>query len=302
MEAEIIEPPVVLVAKHDGMQHFCVDYRALNLVTKRDLYPLPWCDDILESLAGVQWFSHLDLLRGYWQIDVAVEDREKTAFATPDGLYRFRRLNFGVTNAPTCFMRAMHLILKGLCCSDCLVYLDDIIIFGRTLEEHRERLLLVLSRLAEAGLKINPKKCKLLSEQVVVLGHVVTREGISTDPEKVGFKMEWPIPANATQLKVFLGTAGYYRQFTKLYPDCMPTVLCGTEGHNLTWTAECEEAFWMIKRHLSHAPILAFPRLDVPFILDTDASDNGLGAVLSQIQDGQERIPNGICSACTIQS
>ena len=167
LEAGIIEPsesswssPVVLVAKPDGTQRFCVDYHALNSVTKRDLYPLlPQCDDILESLAGTQWFSHLDLLRGYWQIDVALEDREKTAFATPNGLYQFRRLNFVLTNVPACFMRAMHLILKGLCWSDCLVYLDDIIIFGRTLEEHQKRLPLVLSRLAEAGLKINPKKC-----------------------------------------------------------------------------------------------------------------------------------------------
>ena len=180
LEAGIIEPsesswssPVVLVAKPDGTQRFCVNYRALNSVMKRDLYPLPRCDDILQSLAGAQWFSHLDLLRGYWQIDFALKDCERTAFATPNGLYQFHRLSFGLTNAPACFMRAMHLILKGLCWSDCLVYLDDIIIFGRTLEEHRERLSLVLSHLAEAGLKINPKKCKLLSEKVVVLGHVV---------------------------------------------------------------------------------------------------------------------------------
>ena len=298
LETGIIEPsesswssPVVLVAKPDGTQRFCVDYRALNSVTKRDLYPLPRCDDILGSLAGAQWFSHLDLLRGYWQIDVALEDREKTAFATPNGLYQFRRLSFGLTNAPACFMRAMHLILKGLCWSDCLVYLDDIIIFGRTLEEHRERLSLVLSRLAEAGLKINPKKCKLLSEQVVVLGHVVSQEGISTDPKKVHIIKEWPIPANATQLKAFLGTAGYYRQFVPNYAQiAFPLYRAEQKGDNLTWTAECEEAFRKIKRHLSNAPILAFPRLDVPFILDTDASDSGLGAVLSQVQDGQERV------------
>ncbi|XP_015760050.1 PREDICTED: Bloom syndrome protein homolog [Acropora digitifera] len=180
-----------------------------DVVTKRDLYPLPRCDDILESLAGAQWFSHLDLLRGYWQIDVVEEDREKTAFATPDGLYQFRKLSFGLTNAPACFMRAMHLVLKGLCWSDCLVYLDDIIVFGRTLQEHRERLSLVLSHLSEAGLKINPKKCKLLSERVIVLGHVVTRDGISTDPEKVRVIKEWRVPEDESQLKAFLGTASY---------------------------------------------------------------------------------------------
>ena len=282
---------MVLVAKPDGTQRFCVDYRALNSVTKRDLYPLRRCDDILESLAEVQWFSHLDLLRGYWPIDVAMEDHEKTAFATPVGLYQFRRLSFGLTNAPACFMRAMHLILKGLCWSDCLVYLDDIIIFGRTLEEHQERLSLVLSRLAEAGLKINPKKCKLMSEQVVVLGHVVIRDDISTDPEKVRIIKEWPIPANATQLKAFLGTAGYYRQFVSNYAQlACPLYRAEQKGDNLTWTTECEETFWKIKRHQSNAPILAFLQLDVPFILDTDASDGGLGAVLLQAQDGQERV------------
>lgn len=224
LEAGIIEPsespwssPVVLVAKPDGSQRFSVDYRALNSVTKSYLYPLPRCDDILESLAGAQWFSHLDLLRGYWQIGVDVEDREKTAFATPDGLYQFCRLSFGLTNAPACFMRAMHIVLKGLCWSDCLVYLDDIIVFGRTLEEHRERLALVLSHLAEAGLKINPKKCKPLSDRVVVLGHVVTRDGISTDPEKIRVVKEWPVPSDPRQLKAFLGTAGYYRQFVPNY-------------------------------------------------------------------------------------
>ena len=164
LEARVIEPsesswcsPVVLVSKPDGSQWFCVDYRALNSVTKRDLYPLPRCDEILESLAGAKWFTHLDLLRGYWQVDVAEEDKEKTSFASLDGLCQFKRLSFGLTNAPACFMRAMHRVLKGLCWSDCLVYLDDVIIFGRTLEEYRDRLAAVLSRLAGAGLKITQR-------------------------------------------------------------------------------------------------------------------------------------------------
>ena len=219
-----------------------------------------------------------------------MEDLGKTAFATRDGLYQFRRLSFGLTNAPACSMQAMHLILKGLCWSDCLVYLDDIIVFGRTLEEHRERQSLVLSRFAEAGVKINPKKCKLLSEQVVVLGHMVTQDGLSTDPEKVRVIKEWPTPADATQLKAFLRTAGYYRQFVPNYDqNACPLYHAEQKGDNLTWTVECEEAFRKIKRHLSNAPTLAFPRLDVPFILDTVASDTGLGALLSQVQDGQER-------------
>lgn len=189
LEAGIVEPSESLllspVVKPNGTQNFCIEFRALDSVTTRDRYPIPQCDDILESLAGAQWFSHLDLLRGYWQIGGEEKDRKKTTFATPDAFYQFRKFSFGLTNAPACFMRAMHLILKGLCWSDCLVYLDDIIIFGRTLQDHRERLSLVMYRLAEAGLKINPKKCKLLSERVVVLGHVVTRVDISTGHEKI---------------------------------------------------------------------------------------------------------------------
>ena len=298
LEAQIIEPsespwssPVVLVAKPDTTQRFCVDYRALNKVTKRDLYPLTWCDDILESLAGAQWFSHLDLLRGYWQINVVEEDREKTAFATLDRLYQFRKLSFGLTNAPACFMRAMHLVLKGLCWSDCLVYLDDITIFGRTLQEYRERLSLVLSPLSEAGLKINPKKCKLLSERMAVLGHVVTRDGISTDPAKVRVIKEWPVPEDESQLKAFWGTASYYRQFVPNYAAiAAPLHSASSKGECFRWTVQCEEAFARIKQKLTNAPILGLPQLDEPFILDTDASDKGLGAVFSQVQGGNERI------------
>ena len=188
-------------------------------------------------------------------------------------------------------MRAMHLILKSLCWPDCLVYLDDIIVFGRTLQEHRERLSLVLSRLTEAGLKINPKKCKLLCEQVVVLGHVVSREAISTDPEKIRVLNEWPEPVDESQLRAFLGTAGYYRQFVPNYAHiASPLHRACQKGDSFRCTAECEEAFQDIKHRLSSAPILAFPQLDVPFTLDSDASDSGLGAVLSQVQYEKERV------------
>lgn len=149
LEAEVTEPskslwssPAVLVAKPDSSQRLCVDYHALNLVNKGDLYPLPRCDDILESLAGAHWFSHLDLLRGYWHIAVAMKDRAKTVFSAPEGHYQFFRLSFGLTDAPAYFLHAMHLILRGWCWLDCLVYLDNIIVFGQSLKKHRKRLFL----------------------------------------------------------------------------------------------------------------------------------------------------------------
>ena len=236
-------------------------------------------------------FSPLDLLRGYCQIDLAEEDGEKMAFATLHGLNQFHKLSVGFTNASACFNRAMHLILKGLCWSDCLVYLDDIIVFGRTLKEHRERLSLVLSCLTEAGLKINPKKCKLLCEQVVVFGHVVSREGISPDSEKIRVIKEWPESVDESQLGELLGMAGYYRQFVQNYaPIESPLHHACQEEDRFRWTVECEEAFRDIKKRLSSAPIMAFPKLDVPFILENDASDSGLGAMLSQAQCGKERV------------
>ena len=152
--------PVVLVKKKDGTKRFCVDYRKLNAITKKDVYPLPRCEEILESLAGTAYFTHLDLVRGYWQIKVADQDREKTAFSTPDGHYQFKRMPFGLTNAPATFQRAMNTILAGLSWTDCLVYLDDIIVVGRTIEEYNRRLEQMLQRLEAAGLKLNVKKCQ----------------------------------------------------------------------------------------------------------------------------------------------
>ena len=188
-------------------------------------------------------------------------------------------------------MRAVHRVLKGLCWSDCLVYLDDVMIFNRTLEEHRDRLTVVLSRLAGAGLKINPKKCKLLADKVTVLGHNVSREGISTDPEKVRVVQEWPAPSNISQLRSFLGTAGYYHHFVPKYADlAAPLYRMEQKGKNWEWTQGCHEAFLNIKRQLANALILAFHRLDTLFILDPNASDSGIGAVLSQLQDGRERV------------
>ena len=176
---------VVLVNKKDGGRRFCVDYRVLNEVTKKDSYPLPRADDIMESLSGARYFSHFDLVRGYWQLEVEEMDREKTAFTTPDGHYQFKKMSFGLTGAPATFQRAMDVILRGLSWVDLVVYLDDIVVFASTLEEHRRRLEALLDRLEKAGLKIKPEKCKILPQKLELLGHVVTKDGISVDPKKI---------------------------------------------------------------------------------------------------------------------
>ena len=298
LASDVIEPssspwsaPVVLVKKKDGSERFCIDYRKLNSITKKDVFPLPRCDEILESLSGAAYFTHLDLVRGYWQIKVAEEDREKTAFSTPDGHYQFKRMPFGLTNAPATFQRAMNAILAGLSWTDCLVYLDDIVVIGRTLAEHNQRLENVLERLEAAGLKLNAKKCELVQEQSAILGHIVSKEGISPDPGKVKVLQEWPVPNNLTDLRSFLGCAGYYRQYIRDYAKIAePLYRLERKGAIFKWNDDCHKAFEILKKKLTTAPILPYPQHDLAFILDTDASDSGIGAVLSQSVDGEEKV------------
>ena len=280
-----------MVKKKDGTLRFCLDYRKLNEVTTKDLYPLPRCDDVLEAMSGATFFSHLDLVRGYWQIGVEENDREKTAFSTSEGHFQFKRMPFGLTNAPATFQRAMNSILHGLTWTDCLVYLDDIVIFGKNLEEHHRRLELVLRRLGDAGVKLNAKKCKLLEEKTVILGHEINREGIATDPAKIKALDQYPEPHDLSSLRAFLACAGYYRHFIPNFAEiAAPLYRLEQKGTVFQWMTHCQEAFDMLKRRLITAPILAYPDFKLPFIVDSDASETGIGAILSQIQEGKERL------------
>ena len=283
--------PIVLVKKKNGALRFCVDYRKLNAVTRKDAYPLPRVDDTLDTLAHARWFTTLDLISGYWQVAVHPDDREKNAFCTPNGLFEFKVMPFGLCNAPATFQRLMDSVLAGLQWSTCLVYLDDIIIVGKTFADHLNNLRQVFDRIRGAGLKLQPAKCVLCTHEVTFLGHIVSAAGITTDPSKTDKVTSWPTPTTKREVQQFLGLANYYRRFIKHFASIAKPLHRLTEKTaSFKWTTECQTAFETLKHTLTSAPILAHPDYSKEFILDTDASAVGIGAVLSQVQsDGNER-------------
>ena len=192
--------PIVLVWKKDGSFHFCVDYCKLIEVMHKDVYPLPWIDDTLNTLSGSKWFTTIDLLSGYWQVEVAREDHPKTAFCTSEGLFEFKVMPFGLTNTPATFQRLMDLVLAGLQWSQCLVYLDDVIILGKSFPEHLANLGLVFPQLRTAGLILQPKKYDFLKYKVTYLGHVVSEQGVATDPSMVKKVALWPAPITTKEV------------------------------------------------------------------------------------------------------
>lgn len=249
--------PLVLVQKKDKTWRLCVDYRRLNAQTIKDAYPIPRIAEDLYELSGSSWFTSLDINMAYHQIPMRDSDKEKTAFGTPrGGLYQYTVMPFGLCNAPGTFQRAIEHTLRGLQWHVAVLYLDDIIVYSKHFEEHLRNLSLVFDRLENANLKLKAKKCSFFKQEVTFLGHIVSREGVKTDPSKTRAVMDWKIPQSVTELRSFLGLVSYYRRFIK---DFAKIAKC---FHGLTskntpwnWTAECDEAFNHLKSTLRSAPI-----------------------------------------------
>ena len=288
--------PVVMVRKKDGSLRFCVDFRQLNAATIKDAHPLPRIDDLLDALHGAKWFSTLDLKSGYWQVPIAEQDKEKTAFRTSSGqLFEFNQVPFGLCNAPATFSCLMDCVLAGLHWETCLFYLDDIIVFSSTWEEHLARLREVFERLRHAKLKLGAAKCTFAAKEVSYLGHRVTEEGLLPDPSLLAAIRDIPPPKTATEVRSFLGLAGYYHRYVKGFAAIAAPLHALTRKDALFhWSEDCQAAFDQLKARLTTSPITAFPDFSQEFRLYTDASTAGLGAILAQVREGKKRI---ICCA-----
>lgn len=293
--------PIVVVQKKDGAIRLCVDYRQLNSKTRKDAYPLPRIEESLDALTGAKLFSTLDLTSGYNQIPMAEKDKQKTAFCTPFGLFEFNRMPFGLCNAPSTFQRLMERIFGDERFHSLLLYLDDIVVFSPSFDTHLQRLEMVLGRLQEYNLKLKLEKCYFFQSEVRYLGHIISPQGVATDPDKIRAVAEWRRPGTVKELRSFLGFASYYRRFVDQFakhaaPLHKLAALLqggkkrpGTNALDGKWDEACEAAFQSLKDKLVAAPVLAYADFTKPFVLEIDASHTGLGAVLSQDQEGKRR-------------
>ena len=313
-ETNIIRPsaspwasPVVLVRKKDGSLRFCIDYRKLNELTVKDSYALPRIEEMMDLLSGAQFYSSLDMRKGYYQMEIEEGHKERTAFTVgPLGFFEFNRLPFGLTNSPASFQRLMEYTLGELYMDKAVVFIDDINVPGKTFHEAVDNLKQVFDKCRLHQLKLNAQKCHLFRSQVTYCGHIVCKDGIKTDPTKTEKIQNWPTPTNVKQVKEFLGFAGYYRKFIKDFSSLvkpLTELLSGQttrkgkgkrnvkkEVKDYVWGVAEENAFCTLKEKFVTPPILAYPDYDKPFILHTDASSTGLGAVLCQGEGKNERV------------
>ncbi|MGL4388093.1 MAG: reverse transcriptase domain-containing protein, partial [Brevinema sp.] len=266
-----------------------VDYRKLNEKTISDAYPLPNIIDILDQLGRCNYFSTIDLASGFHQIPMDKSDISKTAFTGPDGHYEYLRMPFGLKTAPATFQRLMNTILTGLNGMQCFVYLDDIVVYSKTLKEHIDRLRNVFTRISENNLKLQPDKCEFLRKEVAYLGHIITSKGLLPNPEKIKAVKDYPVPKNVKDIQAFFGLAGYYRRFIKDFSKIVkPINKLLIKGTEFKWDKEQQNAFEYLKEKLTTAPLLQYPNFNRQFTLTTDASNYAIGSVLSQTNDNSD--------------
>ncbi|MEE8326536.1 MAG: reverse transcriptase domain-containing protein [candidate division NC10 bacterium] len=275
--------PVVLITRKDGKPRFCIDYRRLNDVTRKDGYPIPRIDDALDLMGASPFLSSLDFATGYYQVPMSQKDRKKTAFSTRSGHYQWEVMPMGLCNAPATFQRVMNVLLSGLTWNVCLCYIDDIIIFSRTFEEHMVTLEQIFVRIERANLKLRANKCFFCRKELLYLGHVLTQTGVHTNPLLIADVKECQPPVNRKEARHFLGLAGYYRRFVHKFSSlALPIQRLLREDVPWDWDEDCQEAFDDLKNRLTSAPILKYPDFEARFKLEIDGSGVGLGAVLSQ--------------------
>ncbi len=273
--------PILFVKKKDGSQRMVIDYRSLNKLTVKNRYPLPRIDDLLDRLHGAKYFSSLDLMSGYHQIRLHESDVPKTAFRTPSGLYEFLVLPFGLTNAPATFQTEMNRLFSHL--PYVIVYLDDLLIFSTSEEEHEQHVREVLSILRREQLIAKAVKCIFFQPSLPFLGHIISSEGVTVDPSKIAVVQQWPQPTSTKHVQKFLGLSNYFREYVQGYSKLAgPLTDIASEHKEFKWDADQHEAFAGVKYALTHAPCLAYPDFNKPFQIVTDASGYGIGAVLMQ--------------------
>ncbi|KAG7594102.1 Integrase catalytic core [Arabidopsis thaliana x Arabidopsis arenosa] len=275
--------PVLFVKKKDGSFRLCIDYRGLNKVTVKNKYPLPRIDELLDQLRGARWFSKIDLASGYHQIPIEPSDVRKTAFRTRYGHYEFVVMPFGLTNAPAAFMKMMNGIFREFLDEFVIIFIDDILVYSKDRETHQNHIRTVLERLREQKLFAKLSKCSFWQRSIGFLGHIISDQGVSVDPEKIRSIKEWPRPKNATEIRSFLGLAGYYRRFVKGFASmAQPMTRLTGKDTKFQWSEECEKSFSELKSMLTSAPVLTLPEVDEPYMVYMDASIMGLGCVLMQ--------------------
>ena len=280
--------PVIFVHKKDGSKRLCIDYRALNAITVKERFPLPLIDDIFDTIQGAKIFSSLDLHSGYHQVAIDERDYDKTAFVTPYGQYAWRVMPFGLTNAPATFQRLMNDIFHKVLNKTVVVYLDDILVFSKTKEDHMRDLAEVLEILRANKLIAKRKKCFFFQTKLNFLGHVISSDGIFPNEDKIKAVRDWPTPTSTKEAQSFLGLTTYYRRFIKNYAHISASIYDYAAG-KCQWSEEQSVLFNELKDRLTSAPILILPDPNKTYVVHTDASDRCVGAVLQQ-QDEKGKI------------